>query len=57
MGLLCISSESEIRYTQRQIKSDLTFDRQRLQRYRAAAGMRSASGEAARHLPREYRCT
>ena len=37
------SSESEIRYTQRQIKSDLAFDRQRLQRYRAA-------GPADQHL-------
>jgi hypothetical protein len=37
------SSKSEIRYAQRQINSDLAFDRQRLQRYRAA-------GSADQHL-------
>ena len=37
------SSQCEIRYAYRQIKSDLAFDRQRLQRYRAA-------GSADQHL-------
>ena len=37
------SSESQIRYTQRQINSNLALDRQRLQDYRA-------SGSANQHL-------